>query len=175
MLKTKDYIVDTSWSPSLLLNQLVQTTQDSSYPPYNIYKIKDNIFVELAVAGFSKEELTVTYENNVLVISGEKQKSANKEQVIEYQHRGLAYRNFKQTFNAKGSNRIVGVTMVNGVLVVEFAPVASTPKKLEIQTKEYHPSKEIGAEALSSAGYNNLVAKKEESKFDTYTPRPSFH
>jgi len=74
-------------------NTVSQSTKASGYPPYNIFKYKDNYVLEVAVAGFSKEDISVTVKELTLTVEGVKLPS-----VDEYVHKGIANRDFKQEF-----------------------------------------------------------------------------
>jgi len=72
--------------------------QDSAagYPPYNIERTDENAYrVEIAVAGFRPEELTIEVKENLLTVTG--RKAANDE-ARKFLHRGLAERNFERRF-----------------------------------------------------------------------------
>jgi molecular chaperone IbpA len=74
------------------INQLNQT-----YPPYNVIKRdEDNYVIEIAVAGFSLEEIDVEVDKNQLIIRGER-KEEEVDEGTEYLHRGLAYRSFEKS------------------------------------------------------------------------------
>ena len=71
--------------------------QATNYPPYNIYKLSDNLYdIAIAVTGFEKDEVTVQVEANELSVRGERKQSTDPEP--EYLYRGLALRDFERTF-----------------------------------------------------------------------------
>ncbi len=71
--------------------------QNSNYPPHDIVKYNENQYgIEVAVAGFSKDEITVEVDQDQLTITGTKAIDVNDSK--EYLHRGLAARDFEQTF-----------------------------------------------------------------------------
>lgn len=108
-------------------------TPEGNYPPYNIYRKTENINVlEMAVAGFAKEDLEVTIHEGELIISGSKQEKAE----VEYLHMGLAFRKFKKIFTLTPEVKANTVTLKDGILRIELeqvAPEKLQPKKLEIQ------------------------------------------
>jgi molecular chaperone IbpA len=69
------------------------SAKSSGYPPYNIYKNKDTYVLELAVAGFAKEDLKISVKELTLTVEGEL--SAPQEEAL---HKGIATRDFKQDF-----------------------------------------------------------------------------
>lgn len=91
------------------------------YPPYNVRKINDSnsYLIELAVAGFKKEELSVEVENDKLIIKGNTE--THKEDIFLF--RGLAYRNFTRTFELAETIEVVGSTLVNGILSISLKNV----------------------------------------------------
>ena len=67
----------------------------SSFPPYNVKKVdEDNYVVELAVAGYDREDIDVTVDKDTLIIKSERE----NDEKSEYIHKGIAGRNFTQTF-----------------------------------------------------------------------------
>jgi molecular chaperone IbpA len=105
-------------------DQLFNTLQDislddargSGYPPYNVIKREDGHFlIEIAVAGFRKEDINLTLEKGILTISGDKVKGTDKR---TYEHRGISSRNFKRSFTLSDTLKVVGADIVDGMLVV---------------------------------------------------------
>ena len=85
-----------------------------SYPPYNIVKLdEDRQQLQIALAGFSKEEVEVAVERNVLNISV--QQSTVEE---EYIHKGIASRNFSRNWQLSGDTVVDEVKYNNGMLFV---------------------------------------------------------
>jgi molecular chaperone IbpA len=103
----------------------------TNYPPYNLVEVgEDTYMIELALAGFKKEDISVEQEKNVLTIKGSSQEDPNK-----YIHKGIGARNFTRTFSLSEYMIVAGVTMENGVLrvlVVRDVPEEAKPKKFEI-------------------------------------------
>jgi molecular chaperone IbpA len=100
------------------------------------------------VAGFSEDELTITQEQNLLVVSGQK---ANGEDV-HYLHRGIANRAFQRRFELADHVKVVGAGLVNGLLTVDLKreiPEEMKPRRIEISTDMALPkaeTKQIGTE-----------------------------
>lgn len=120
-----------------------------NWPPYDIVKTgQDDYRIAMAVAGFSQGELTMTQEQNLLIISGQK---ANAEDV-QYLHRGIAGRSFQRRFELADHVKVVGADLVNGLLTIDLKreiPEAMKPRRIEISTDEALPkvdSKQIEAE-----------------------------
>lgn len=99
-----------------LLERTAKTAADG-YPPYNIEELADGrLRITLAVAGFRREELNVTVEENQLVIRGKQ--VDNNEKV--FLHRGIAARQFQRAFVLAEGIEVAGATLENGLLIVEL-------------------------------------------------------
>ena len=94
------------------------------YPPYNIERVaRDNGYPErlritLAVAGFTRDQLDVTVEENQLVIRGRQQDDTTPRQ---YLHRGIAARQFQRTFVLADGMDVLGADLKNGLLSIDLA------------------------------------------------------
>ena len=112
-------------SPFLLgfdhLERLLERTQRAAsdgYPPYNIEETGgDQLRITLAVAGFSRDELEVTVEDNQLVIRGKQTESTDK----TFLHRGIAARQFQRIFVLADGMEVTGAELANGLLSIELA------------------------------------------------------
>ena len=88
----------------------------TNYPPYNVVKEDDEHFtVELAVAGFSKKDVSITKEKNVLVIEGKVEDESK-----DFVHKGLASRAFKRSFTLADDVEISGASLKDGILKVSL-------------------------------------------------------
>jgi molecular chaperone IbpA len=103
-----------------------------SWPPYDIVKLSpDEYRITLAVAGFSREELTLSHEPNVLVVSGQKANEDN----VQYLHRGIAQRAFQRRFELADHVKVRGANLVDGLLTIELAreiPEEMKPRRIQI-------------------------------------------
>jgi molecular chaperone IbpA len=110
--------------------------QNGNYPPHNIVKYSDTSYaIEVAVAGFSKEEITVEVDQDQLTIRGIMNRP-NKDTGIEYLHRGLAARDFEQTFTLAEYMEVIGAKVDNGMLQIDIkrvVPDALKPRTIEIK------------------------------------------
>ena len=103
------------------------------YPPYNIEQTGDNeLRITLAVAGFTMEDLSVSVEDNQLVIRG-KQRDDSQDRV--FIHRGIAARQFQRTFVLAEGIEIDGATLDNGLLNVDLHRVVPEPEIKTIEIK----------------------------------------
>jgi molecular chaperone IbpA len=109
--------------------------QNGNYPPHNIVKYDDTHYgIEVAVAGFSKEEVTVEVDQDQLTIRGVKTRL--DENTVEYLHRGLAARDFEQTFTLAEYMEVRGAKVADGMLQIDIqriVPEALKPRQIEIK------------------------------------------
>lgn len=114
----------------------VPSHQNGNYPPHNIVKYSDTSYaIEVAVAGFTKEEIEVEVDQDQLTIRGVMNRP-NKDVGIEYLHRGLAARDFEQTFTLAEYMEVVGAKVDNGMLQIDIkrvVPDALKPRTIEIK------------------------------------------
>lgn len=122
-----------------------RTRQDitSGYPPYDILMDgEDKYRISMAVAGFSRDGITIEARENLLTITGQK---AQKETVGEFLHQGIAERNFKTEFQLADHVEVAGANLSEGLLTIDLerkVPEALKPKQIEIRTSA--PSGLIG-------------------------------
>lgn len=113
-----------------------------NWPPYDIAKTDDETYrVSLAVAGFSPHELSITQEQNMLMVSGQKAGEDNG----QYLHRGIAGRAFQRRFELADHVKVVGANLVNGLLTIDLKrelPEEMKPRRIEIATGEALPQAE---------------------------------
>ena len=104
-----------------------------NYPPYNIESNgKDSYTIEIAVAGFDENNLTISLENGQLTVIGNREDDNS-----QYMHRGIANRSFKRTFKLAEYVEVIGAGIKNGILEIHLErqlPEELKPKKIEIKT-----------------------------------------
>jgi molecular chaperone IbpA len=94
----------------------VETARGVGYPPYNVIRRDDGHFlIEIAVAGFKKEDINLTLEKGVLTITGKHKGGSNTR---DYAHRGISQRAFERSFTLSETIKVVGADIVDGLLVV---------------------------------------------------------
>lgn len=110
-----------------------------SWPPYDIVKLgEDDYRITLAVAGFGEDELTVTQEQNLLLVCGQK----TGEDGGEYLYRGLAGRGFQRRFELADHVRVVGASLANGLMTIDLRrelPEEMKPRRIEIASAKATP------------------------------------
>ena len=114
------------------------TASNAGYPPYNIISVNENCYqIELAVAGFSMAELSITQERNDLLIEGTPYDDNLKDDGPLYLHKGIANRAFKRSFTLNNYVEVKGATLELGILRIDLErkiPDALLPKKIAIST-----------------------------------------
>jgi molecular chaperone IbpA len=126
-----------------------------NWPPYDIVKLgEDDYRISMAVAGFTQDNLTITQEQNMLMVAG--QKSDEGEANGQYLHRGIAARAFQRRFELADHVKVVGASVVNGLLTIELKrelPEEMKPRRIAIASGEALPkveTKQIEAEKLAA-------------------------
>jgi molecular chaperone IbpA len=107
---------------------------NNTYPPYNILKhSEDSYEIEVAVTGFSPEEITVEIDQNQLIVRGERNRS--EEIDIQYLHRSLATRDFTRMWTLAEHMEVGAGKIKNGVLTIALTrvvPESLKPRVLKI-------------------------------------------
>jgi len=100
------------------------------YPPYNIIKESEVKWrIEIALAGWSKDEFEISTESNVLLI---RSKSAKGQNEGEYVHRGVSTRTFARGFNLADDVEVGEVSFSNGLLCIELRKIIPDHQKLKV-------------------------------------------
>ena len=114
----------------------------TSFPPHNIIKLDESRYVvELAIAGFSKDEIDITVEDGSLIVKGEKK---DKDTEVTYLHRGIGTRSFTKTLTVADTIEVKGAEFKDGILRIgleNIIPEHKKPRKIEIgsELKEFKP------------------------------------
>ena len=114
-------------------NALTNSVDTSNvFPRHNVVKVsEDSFLIELALAGFDHDDLSVELEDGVLIISGEKQDAD-----VEYLHKGISTKKFKRTFRLNENVEVKDAKFVNGLLTVNLSLVVPPEKQpLQIEIK----------------------------------------
>ena len=103
------------------LNRFWDDTTISNYPPYNIVQINNvESRLEIALAGFKKDEVSVYTEFGKLSVQGKKEESKNDG---EFVHKGLAQRSFTRVWAITDDTKVRGVEFTDGLLVVQLGKI----------------------------------------------------
>jgi molecular chaperone IbpA len=147
-----------------MLENSAPTSGGENYPPFDLIKTGENDYrIELAVAGFKPDEIDITAQQNVLIVSGSK-KDESEDEGSDYIYRGITTRSFERRFALADHIQVQGADMKDGLLSVELhreIPEAMKPKE---STSAAAPRRRSGRQ--SAAG--SIQPRSRLS-----TPRPS--
>lgn len=126
----------------LMTSASANATKASTYPPYNIEKLGEDTYrIIMAVAGFSRKDLSIVAQENTLLIKGVHTEPAEK---VEYLHRGIATRAFEKSFQLADFIKIKNASLKNGLLSLDLkreVPEENKPREISITDLE-EPSTE---------------------------------
>jgi molecular chaperone IbpA len=116
-----------------LVDQSLRLEPEDNYPPCNIIRTGENAYsISLAVAGFKREQISVTLDRDTLIVTGRMEKGdANG----EYLYRGIAARPFERRFNLAEHVEVKGASLNDGLLQIELVrelPEALKPRRIAI-------------------------------------------
>jgi molecular chaperone IbpA len=115
------------------LDKMLGATKAPTYPPYNIVKFDNyNYEIQIAVAGFGQDDISVETNHNKLYVSGVSEKS---ELDGEYLHHGLAKRDFKHVFTLSDTSVVNSAEIKDGILKISIEnviPESMRPRKIPI-------------------------------------------
>jgi molecular chaperone IbpA len=119
-----------------LLENASRSQSLDSWPPYDIIRTSEDSYrITMAVAGFSDDEITITHEPNMLVVSGNKPDEEN----ADYLHRGIAGRSFDRRFELADHVKVTSANLANGLLTIALVrevPEEMKPRRVQIRTGE---------------------------------------
>ena len=117
-----------------------------NYPPFNLERLADDRYrITLAVAGFARDEIEITAQQNMLLVTGKKDDKANAPNFL---HVGIANRSFERRFELADFVFVEDARLNDGLLVIDLVrevPEAMKPKTIAIKTEdgkieELHPA-----------------------------------
>ena len=116
----------------MLETSAANSNSGENYPPFDLVQLGDNAYrIDLAVAGFKRDEIDITAQQNQLIVTGKKA----DENGTDYIHRGIAARSFERRFGLADHIRVTGADLKDGLLSVELLreiPEAMKPRKIAI-------------------------------------------
>ena len=124
--------------PMRLLDEMSNALmgRNTSFPPYNIKQVgNDRYQIEMAVAGFTKKDLKIELHNNQLTIEGSQQ-TGSENQGGSYLYKGIAARQFRQSFALEDHVKVIGSELRDGILNIELErdlPEEKKPRSIEIK------------------------------------------
>jgi molecular chaperone IbpA len=111
------------------LSNVQLASRQVSYPPYDLVKLNDDTFnLSLAVAGFSKENISVTVDNSTLIIKGDSLTESDEDN-SEVLHKGIATRKFTRTFALGEYMEVTGAELKDGMLNIQVERIVPEDKK----------------------------------------------
>lgn len=129
---------DHVWSE---IERLSEMADNKLYPPHNVVKKDETHFsIELALAGYTKEQLTVEVKDGILVVAGGK---SDGEVEREYLHRGISAKKFTRTFRLSEHVVVDGADFIDGLLVIDL--------RVEVPEEKRPRSIPIGSQLLTEA------------------------
>ena len=133
-----------------ILNELEQISQHAMdhYPPHNIIKTGDEEYlIELAIAGFTKDEINVEVKDRTLTVRGEHVSRGR-----EFIHRGISTKKFKRTFRLSEHVNVLGADIQDGILAIQLKyviPEEMRPRKINIgQTRKQNDTNNTSSAQL---------------------------
>ena len=120
-----------------IIDEFARHTPTAGFPPHNVIDVDDHtVQIEMAVAGFKPEEISVMVERGVLTVEGQIEKDEDTEEKT-YRYRGISTRSFKRSFRLAEYWEVGDATFDNGILTVTLIqeiPEAHQPKRIDIKT-----------------------------------------
>ena len=114
--------------------QKIRAHANDGYPPHNVIKTGERTYtVELAVAGFKRDDLSIEWKDHVLTVKGER---AQRRPEDQYVHRGLSTRKFVKSYRLSEYTEVVGADLTDGILTVDLeviVPKEQQPKLIIIK------------------------------------------
>ncbi|HEU4924689.1 MAG TPA: Hsp20 family protein [Burkholderiales bacterium] len=127
----------------MLENSSFGQNQQENYPPFDLIRQGENEFrIELAVAGFKPDEIDVTAQQNVLLVTGRKADESEQES-SDYIYRGIATRSFERRFALADHIQVRAAELKDGLLSIELVreiPEAMKPRKIDIGAGQGRPA-----------------------------------
>ncbi len=119
-----------------MIDAAARNEKQSSYPPYNIELLADDKYrITMAVAGFSKDDVSIEVQENTLTITGKKAAAKPDAGERKFLHKGISERNFERKFQLGDHVKVLTADMENGLLHIDLErliPEAQKPRKIEI-------------------------------------------
>ena len=107
----------------------------NSYPPYNISKVDDNNYIiEMALAGFNKDDIEIELADSELTVRSKKREDSKKD--VNLIHQGISHRSFNRKFTLSEEILVKNAEMKNGMLIIKlekFIPENKKPKLINIK------------------------------------------
>ena len=113
----------------------IDLESSNSYPPYNISKVDENNYIiEMALAGFNKDNIEIELADSELTVRSKKREDLNKD--VNLIHQGISHRSFNRKFTLSEEILVKNAEMKNGMLIIKlekFIPENKKPKLISIK------------------------------------------
>jgi len=123
------------------LDQVARHAKDN-YPPHNIVKVDETKYlIELAVAGFAKNELEIEVKDRSLKVRGNHENRGR-----EYIHKNISTKRFEKSFRLSEYVQVNGADLIDGILAIPLevvVPEEMRPRKIEINSNQYEAAKAL--------------------------------
>ncbi|GAA0728646.1 Hsp20 family protein [Sphingomonas japonica] len=120
-----------------LLENSARAASSENYPPFNLERLSDDRYrITLAVAGFKADEIDITAQQNLLLVTGKKADDGDNGRAA-FVHLGIANRSFERRFELADFVRVEDARLSDGLLTIDLVreiPEAMKPKKIAIGT-----------------------------------------
>ena len=137
-----------------MIDQASRLDGSQGYPPYNIERVDENEFaIEIAVAGFTSEDIDIETKEGLLTVAGKKAETEDGNG-RNFLHRGIAQRSFIRRFQLADHILVTGATLDHGVLRIDLVrelPEEKKARKIEIGAQSKPEPKLIGKKSASDA------------------------
>jgi len=137
-----------------MIDQASRLDGSQGYPPYNIERVDENAFaIEIAVAGFTEDDLDIETKEGLLTVAGKKAE-AEDGNGRNFLHRGIAQRSFIRRFQLADHILVTGARLQHGVLSIDLIrelPEEKKARKIEIGTDGKSEPKLIGKKSADAA------------------------
>ena len=121
-----------------MIDAASQNGSQTTYPPYNIELLgEDKYRITMAIAGFSKGDVTIEVLDNSLTISGKKPEDTQDDTKREFLHKGISERSFERKFHLGDHVNVAAADLEHGLLNIELVreiPEEKKPRQIEIGT-----------------------------------------
>ena len=137
-----------------MIDQASRLDGSQGYPPYNIERVDENEFaIEIAVAGFTEDDLDIETKEGLLTVAGKKTETEDAEG-RNYLHRGIAQRSFIRRFQLADHIVVTGASLEHGMLRIDLQrelPEEKKARKIEIGESVKSEPKLIGKKSADAA------------------------
>ena len=117
----------------------IHSQAKDTYPPHNVVREDEyRYIVELAVAGFNKDDITLEVKDHILTVTAQREQRREQE---KYLHKGISARKFKKSFRRSEYTEVRGADMTDGILSIGLEVVLPEEKRPQMITINSHKGK----------------------------------